>query len=170
MYAFHFPVVDIYAFRSDTDSLVRPMTPPSEASSPPFGSPEYITHRRDLSDVEYDDEPQQPQRIEPKKGGYDSRIEQILYENPELPILITDAGKSAEGGGKYIVYTIRTGVCALNSVPSRKTLRRSFRILKCAGGILSSRLCATRSSTFTQHLSSPRFRKSIPPPTMSLSQ
>ncbi|OJD34880.1 sorting nexin-41 [Diplodia corticola] len=87
----------------------RPMTPPSEASSPPFGSPEYITHRRDLSDVEYDDEPQEPQRIEPKKGGYDSRIEQILYENPQLPILITDAGKSAEGGGKYIVYAIRTG-------------------------------------------------------------
>lgn len=92
-------------------ALVRPMTPPSEAaSSPPFGSPEYITHRRDLSDVEYDDEPEQPQRIEPKRGGYDSRIEQILYENPELPILITDAGKSAEGGGKYIVYAIRTGV------------------------------------------------------------
>jgi hypothetical protein len=45
-----------------------------------------------------------------KKGGYDSRIEQILYENPDLPILITDAGKSLESGGKYIVYTIRTGV------------------------------------------------------------
>jgi hypothetical protein len=45
-----------------------------------------------------------------KKGGYDSRIEQILYENPELPILITDAGKNHEGGGGYIVYTIRTGV------------------------------------------------------------
>jgi len=45
-----------------------------------------------------------------KKGGYDSRIEQILYENPDLPILITDAGKSSESGGKYIVYTIRTGV------------------------------------------------------------
>jgi hypothetical protein len=45
-----------------------------------------------------------------KKGGYDSRIEQILYENPQLPILITDAGKSSESGGKYIVYTIRTGV------------------------------------------------------------
>ena len=45
-----------------------------------------------------------------KKGGYDSRIEQILYENPELPILIVDAGKSVESGGKYIVYTIRTGV------------------------------------------------------------
>lgn len=45
-----------------------------------------------------------------KPGGYDSRIEQMLYENPELPILITDAGKSQESGGRYIVYTIKTGV------------------------------------------------------------
>ncbi|MBE3041573.1 hypothetical protein IMZ48_03130 [Candidatus Bathyarchaeota archaeon] len=45
-----------------------------------------------------------------KPGGYDSRIEQILYENPELPILITEAGKSPENGGRYIVYTIRTDV------------------------------------------------------------
>lgn len=47
-----------------------------------------------------------------KKGGYDSRIEQILHENPDLPIMIVDAGKSSESGGKYIVYTIRTGVRA----------------------------------------------------------
>jgi hypothetical protein len=45
-----------------------------------------------------------------KRGVYDSRIEQILYENPDLPILITDAGKNHEGGGSFIVYTIRTGV------------------------------------------------------------
>ena len=45
-----------------------------------------------------------------KPGGYGSRIEQILYENPDLPIMITDAGKSLESGGRYIVYTIRTGV------------------------------------------------------------
>jgi hypothetical protein len=45
-----------------------------------------------------------------KPGGYDSRIEQVLYENPEMSILITDAGKSLESGGRYIVYTIRTGV------------------------------------------------------------
>ncbi|KAM0346856.1 hypothetical protein ACHAPU_005196 [Fusarium lateritium] len=44
-----------------------------------------------------------------KPGGYDSRIEQILYENPELSIIITDAGKSIESGGRYIVYTIKTG-------------------------------------------------------------
>lgn len=44
-----------------------------------------------------------------KKASYESRIEQILYENPELPIFIVDAGKSLEMGSKYIVYTIRTG-------------------------------------------------------------
>lgn len=62
----------------------------------------------DGSDGEYGGSTQvQPRK---KKGGYDSRIEQILYENPDLPILIMDAGKSLESGGKYIVYTIRTGV------------------------------------------------------------
>ena len=45
-----------------------------------------------------------------KPGGYDSRVEQMLYEDPDVPILITDAGKSTESGGKFIVYTIRTGV------------------------------------------------------------
>ncbi|KAM7185373.1 mRNA capping enzyme alpha subunit-like protein [Rhypophila sp. PSN 637] len=44
-----------------------------------------------------------------KPGGYDSRVEQMLYEDPDLPILITDAGKSSENGGRYIVYTIKTG-------------------------------------------------------------
>ena len=67
-----------------------------------------------LSDAESDEEYAAHLRgelaPERKKGGYDSRIEQILYENPQLPILITDAGKSSESGGKYIVYTIRTGV------------------------------------------------------------
>ncbi|ESZ93527.1 hypothetical protein SBOR_6069 [Sclerotinia borealis F-4128] len=59
------------------------------------------------SDEDYGEASQATRRQ--KKGGYDSRIEQILYENPELPLLIVDAGKSSESGGKYIVYTIRTG-------------------------------------------------------------
>jgi hypothetical protein len=68
-------------------------------------------HQYDTSDVGSDDEYAGPVGLpKRKKGGYDSRIEQILYENPELPILILDAGKSLESGGKYIVYTIRTGV------------------------------------------------------------
>ena len=54
-----------------------------------------------------------------KPGGYDSRVEQILYENPETPVLITHAGKSLEGGGRYIAYTIRTGVSLGLSVSLR---------------------------------------------------
>jgi len=50
------------------------------------------------------------ERIVPKKGGYDSRVEQWLYENPGSQILITYAGKNLEGGGGYIAYTINTGV------------------------------------------------------------
>lgn len=45
-----------------------------------------------------------------RKERYDSRIEQLLHENPELAIQITYAGKNLEGGGSYIAYTIRTGV------------------------------------------------------------
>ncbi|KKA28260.1 hypothetical protein TD95_001853 [Thielaviopsis punctulata] len=60
-----------------------------------------LTHDSGDSDADI-----QPMR---KPGGYDSRIEQIIYEHPEIPILITDAGKSPESGGKFIVYTIRTG-------------------------------------------------------------
>ena len=59
-----------------------------------------------MSDVDVDD-----RRFEPKKGGYDSRIEQILYEHPDLDILITYAGRNSESGGNYIAYTVRTGVC-----------------------------------------------------------
>lgn len=71
------------------------------------------TQHYETSDVGSDDEYGGPSPPKRKKGGYDSRIEQILYENPELPILIVDAGKSLESGGKYIVYTIRTGVRVL---------------------------------------------------------
>jgi hypothetical protein len=59
----------------------------------------------DDEDVLREDTP--PRR---RPGGYNSRIEQILYENPNMPIMITDAGKSVESGGRYIVYTIKTGV------------------------------------------------------------
>lgn len=65
-----------------------------------------------MSDVgmDDDDDSHRDRHISPKRGGYSSRIEQILYENPDLQILITYAGKNSEGGGGYIAYTIRTGV------------------------------------------------------------
>ncbi|KAI4254725.1 MAG: hypothetical protein L6R42_007071 [Xanthoria sp. 1 TBL-2021] len=88
----------------------RPITPTSGTSSPTNEPPEFVSRPRDLSDDDEDNYAQQRSGQMPrKKGGYDSRIEQILYENPDLQILITDAGKSHESGGSYIVYTIRTG-------------------------------------------------------------
>ncbi|CAG8318845.1 unnamed protein product [Penicillium salamii] len=82
-------------------------TPPSSrgSSSEP---PDYITHPDDLSDPEDEAEYGAASQQYPRKSVYDSRIEQVLYENPEMPILITDAGKNHEGGGGFIVYTIRT--------------------------------------------------------------
>ena len=74
--------------------------------------PDYVTHEEDLSDEDvgrYDTQQVHGYR---RKNVYDSRVEQILYENLGLPILITDAGKNHEGGGSFIVYTIRTGVCS----------------------------------------------------------
>ncbi|CAG8233529.1 unnamed protein product [Penicillium nalgiovense] len=82
-------------------------TPPSsrDSNSEP---PDYIAHAEDLSDPEDEAEYGAASQQYPQKSVYDSRIEQILYENPEMPILITDAGKNHEGGGSFIVYTIRT--------------------------------------------------------------
>ena len=73
--------------------------------------PEFVSRPRDLSDEDDEEYPDQNHNMPRKKGGYDSRIEQILYENPELQIVITDAGMSHESGRSYIVYTIRTGAC-----------------------------------------------------------
>ncbi|KAJ5129915.1 uncharacterized protein N7515_005954 [Penicillium bovifimosum] len=81
--------------------------PPSSRGST-SGPPDYITNPEDLSDPEDEAVYGAASRQYPRKSVYDSRIEQILYENPEMPILITDAGKNHEGGGSFIVYTIRT--------------------------------------------------------------
>lgn len=85
-------------------SFEPPHTPTSgsDDEQPQFGHAGHVDSDDDV--VSRDDAG--PRR---KPGGYDSRIEQILYENPDLPIVITDAGKSLESGGRYIVYTIKTG-------------------------------------------------------------
>ncbi|KAL1897688.1 Sorting nexin, cytoplasm-to-vacuole targeting pathway/endosomal sorting [Sporothrix stenoceras] len=107
------------------DSYGSSETPSSPDSRPNFDAssitseeaqdvPDYVKPSSD-ADTDEDEEEDaaavshselQPRR---KPGGYDSRIEQLLYENPETPIYITDAGKSVENSGRYIVYTIRTG-------------------------------------------------------------
>ena len=95
----------------DHPGFDRPSTPPSGTSSPSNEPPEFVSRLRDLSDDDDDEYASRRNNNQArKKGAYDSRIEQILCENRDLQIVITDAGKSHESGGNYIVYTIRTGV------------------------------------------------------------
>lgn len=100
------------------------------------------------SDEEYAAQVKDAQ-IKPKQGGYDSRIEQILHENPKLPILIVDAGKSSESGGKYIVYTIRTGV-GFTSLIVRDGRLQFCRSLRFEGDILNSLHFEMHSQDSTQ--------------------
>lgn len=97
---------------SDWDCLDPQYDTPQTTEASSYAAP------ANAVDSDDDDDDVQDQLIPRRKpGGYDSRIEQILYENPELPILITDAGKSLESGGRYIVYTIRTGVSIISNWP-----------------------------------------------------
>jgi hypothetical protein len=107
----HVPCFSNQTYPKSLDrSFEAPRTPTSgsEDEEPVFSqsSAAAATRTESRSDVAQQEEPTQKR----KPGGYTSRIEQILYENPNMPILITDAGKSLESGGRYIVYTIRTGV------------------------------------------------------------
>ena len=87
----------------------------NRASTPPSGRssldqpPNFLSRPNDLSDEDLDDSQIKAPKVQPKEGGYDSRIEQILYEHPDLQIEIVHAGKNTEGGGGFITYTIRTG-------------------------------------------------------------
>ena len=129
----------------DWDFLDKNKGPPSPSSDDGYRSQDFTSSRptdydHEDSDAEEDEEYSARVRgelVPKKKSGYDSRIEQILYENPELPILITDAGKSLESGGKYIVYTIRTGVSYIAIAELGMTLMKN-RILRSGGDIRNS--------------------------------
>lgn len=93
------------------DAPRTPSTTSDEApSGPGFAGESSVADSDDEAGAEGDAETYGELVPRRKPGGYDSRVEQMLYENPELPILITEAGKSTESGGRYIVYTIKTGV------------------------------------------------------------
>ena len=149
----------------------RPATPPSEISSPAQDSPEFLPGR-DMGDIDFgdnendddndndNDDSLATDRIAPKKGGYDSRVEQWLYENPDTPILITHAGKNVEGGGNWITYTIATGVGGL-CARERVELKTLYRAWKCSAGTPNSPRCAQRWSTCTPPSSYHPYRRNI---------
>ncbi|OCT53967.1 Sorting nexin-41 [Cladophialophora carrionii] len=101
-----------YGSFNNQDASVVPTNPTLSTSysdqSPPPSFTSSSNHPSQFHDEEDDDDETQAETGPiPPKGGYDSRVQQILYEQPDLEIVITDAGKSADGG--YIVYKIRTG-------------------------------------------------------------
>lgn len=107
----------VYPADWDKDSgFERPSTPNSGSSSPANEPSEFISQPRDQSDDENDGyDRSKDENVQRKKGGYDSRIEQILCEDQDLQIVIIDAGKTQESGGSFISYTIRTGVRSYQS-------------------------------------------------------
>lgn len=96
---------------AEESGFERPSTLNSADSSPPIDPPGLISQSHELTDDGHEERVEQRSGdLSRKKGGYDSRVEQILCENEDLQIVITDAGKSQESGASYIVYTIKTGV------------------------------------------------------------
>ena len=104
---------DGYEAGSDWDIIGNDLNDPSDpnifTNPPDFAQSAGFEHDDTDSEEDYRSEALENSRPGPKPGGYAGRIEQILYEKPNLPILITEAGKGSDGT-KYIVYTIRTGV------------------------------------------------------------
>jgi hypothetical protein len=92
---------------SEPAGLYRASTPGSDHSSN-NEPPEFISQAAgsDDDDTNVGDEGVSAST----RRGYMSRVEEILAKNSDMSILITDAGKNAESGGGYIVYTIKTGV------------------------------------------------------------
>ncbi|KAK7205483.1 autophagy protein Atg20 [Myxozyma melibiosi] len=94
----HFAVV----LDSDGEAAVVPQLKSASASGISFPS---FRDSYDTSSYTEDD----PASAPPSNHSYASRVEQLLTENPNLEILIVDAGKNHEIGGGFIAYTIRTG-------------------------------------------------------------
>jgi sorting nexin-41/42 len=101
--------MSIYATLADSHSTDHDQSSPLSSHNPsPSDDPQFAARPNDLSDYEEEEYRQSQSGQLPRKGGYDGRIQQILYENPDLEIFITDAGKSHHGS--FIEYRIRTGV------------------------------------------------------------
>jgi hypothetical protein len=45
-----------------------------------------------------------------KEGETCCKIDEIILKNPEMRIVISDAGKASDGGANFIAYTIEVGV------------------------------------------------------------
>lgn len=159
-----FQDIPLDSSEDDTDSEWEHIDPQYSIPQPPE-EPHHSTYNAPaVASPEGDENESIPDELAPRRkpGGYDSRIEQILYENPELPILITDAGKSVESGGRYIVYTIRTGVSSAGTQAMFVCTDEVLRISRSADDTLSSPPCVMPSADSILPSSSHRFPRNTP--------
>jgi len=91
------------------DSTNRPTTSSSE-DAPAF---QYRATNSDFSNeghVAMTPDTIVPTQSTEKEGESCCRVDEILRKNPEMRIVITDAGKASDGGANFIAYTIEVGV------------------------------------------------------------
>jgi hypothetical protein len=92
------------------DSTNRPTTSSSE-EAPAY---QYRATNSDFSVEpplpETSEGPNTPGISREKDGELCCKVDEILCKNPELRIIITDAGKASDGGANFIAYTIEVGV------------------------------------------------------------
>ena len=115
-------VVGHHVASPSLDSIPRPTTSSSEDQ--PQGG-----FRGTNSD--YSEQLAPPALPESNDGASDGesccRIDEILQRNPEMRIVITDAGKASDGGAHFITYTIDVGVqsqCPLSDFVCFRAERR----------------------------------------------
>lgn len=128
-----------YSYSSPSGhSPESPPPPPPPPSQPAAAA--VATQRKDAG--EYEDEEDEEYRRMRREKGYSSRVEMMLLENKDVPIVICDAGKNHEGSGGFIVYTIRTGVGLPNQFHLPWAYLCIYRTSKCVAGIPSLSRCA----------------------------
>ena len=71
-----------------------------------------------------------------KEGETCCKIDEIFRKNPEIRIVISDAGKASDGGANFIAYTIEVGVyhssdCLISGIDFKTTV---FRVCVVEGG------------------------------------
>lgn len=89
------------------DSSNRPATSSSE-DAPAY---QFRATNSDFSvDPPVQETPGTPGVQREKEGETCCKIDEILVKNPEMRIVISDAGKASDGGANFIAYTIEVGV------------------------------------------------------------
>lgn len=85
---------------------------PTTSSSEDVPAYQYGATNSDFSaEPQQESAPEQPQPSREKDEESCCRIDEIFRRNPEMRIVITDAGKASDGGAHFIAYTIDVGVC-----------------------------------------------------------